>query len=332
MSRLTTLELGGPARRLVTAWRERDLVELVADCDARGEPVMALGGGSNVVFADAGFDGTIVRVATRGIVVHEDSVDVAAGEPWDDLVAWCVRAGLAGVECLSGIPGLVGATPIQNVGAYGQEVKDTIASVRAWDRSESRVVDLTNAECRFSYRHSMLKESSRFVVLRASFALRKSLQSTGIRYAELARAVGGESAPLARVRETVIALRRGKGMVLDPSDADTRSAGSFFVNPTMDESAYEALAARAGEKVPRFPSDDGRVKVPAAWLIEHAGFAKGTARGRAAISTKHALALTNRGGATTEELLALAREIRAGVQARFGVTLAAEPVLVGCAL
>ncbi|HEY1959618.1 MAG TPA: UDP-N-acetylmuramate dehydrogenase [Polyangiaceae bacterium] len=331
LSRYTTLELGGAARRFVSATRESDLVAIISDCDARGEPVFVLGGGSNVVFADAGFDGTVVHVATRGIVTG-DELEIAAGEPWDDFVAWSVRSGLAGVECLSGIPGLVGATPIQNVGAYGQEVKDTIASVRVWDRETSQIVSLSNEACRFSYRHSMLKESPRWVVLRVRFALAKSVQSTRIRYAELARAVGGETAPLARVREAVIALRKGKGMVLDPNDADTRSAGSFFVNPTMDEAAYAALAARAGESVPRFPSDDGRVKVPAAWLIEHAGFAKGTARGRVAISSKHALALTNRGGATAGELLALAREIQGGVFARFGVTLVPEPVLVGSAL
>ena len=327
--RQTTLELGGAARRFVVARRASELVDVVRDCDARGEPVFVLGGGSNVVFGDAGFDGTVVHVATRGIEIA-DEISVAAGEPWDDFVAWAVRRGLAGVECLSGIPGLVGATPIQNVGAYGQEVKDTITRVRAWDRKDSRVVDLENVECRFSYRHSMLKESARWVVLRVTFAL--SVQSARIRYAELARAIGGEAAPVARVRETVIALRRGKGMVLDPQDPDTRSAGSFFVNPMMDEAAYAALAARAGESPPRFASDDGRVKVPAAWLIEHAGFAKGTARGRVAISSKHALALTNRGGATAAELLALAREIRDGVLARFGVTLAPEPVLVGCSI
>jgi len=342
LSRYTTLEVGGPARRLVFAGSERAVVEAVSACDARGEPVFVLGGGSNVVFADEGFDGTVVRVGTRGIVLGgdrsdpNDRVDVAAGEPWDDLVAWAVRDGRAGLECLSGIPGLVGATPMQNVGAYGQEVKDTLVSVRAWDRSAGRVVELSRDACRLSYRHSMLKETAwRWVVLRVTFALPRSSESAPIRYAELARALGvaeGETAPLARVREAVIALRRGKGMVLDPFDADTRSAGSFFVNPTMDERAYDALAARAGEKVPRFATDDGRVKVPAAWLIERAGFAKGAARGGAAISTKHALALTNRGDATTNDLLDLARAIRAGVAARFHVTLEPEPVLVGCAL
>ncbi len=330
---LTTLKLGGAAKHVVFARSEAELRSVVEDCDARGEPVFVLGGGSNVVFADEGFDGTVVRVATRGIVLA-DEIDVAAGEPWDDLVAWSVRRRLAGLECMSGIPGLVGATPMQNVGAYGQEVKDTLAYVRAWDREQKRVVRLSASECRLSYRHSMLKETTRFVVLRVGFSLRPSPSSVAIRYPELARALAvkeGESAPLDDVRTQVIALRRTKGMVLDPRDLDTRSAGSFFVNPTMTEDAYERLAQRAGEKVPRFASD-GVVKVPAAWLIEHAGFVKGQAMGAAAISTKHALALTNRGGATSRDLIALARAIRDGVESRFGVRLTPEPVLVGCAL
>jgi UDP-N-acetylmuramate dehydrogenase len=332
LSRCTTLEVGGRARRFVSASTESALIDAVRDCDSRGEPVFVLGGGSNVVFADAGFEGTVVHVETRGIVFDEDVIDVAAGEPWDDFVALCVRSGRSGVECMSGVPGLVGATPMQNVGAYGQEVKDTLAFVKVWDRQSARVMRLSAAECRLSYRHSMLKETSRFVVLRVAFAPPRSPRSAPIRYAELARALGvkeGDSAELARVREMVIALRRGKGMVLDADDADTRSAGSFFVNPTMDEGAYEALAKRAGEKVPRFASE-GSVKVPAAWLIERAGFTKGTARGRAAISTKHALALTNRGGASADEIVALARAVRDAVEAKFGVRLVPEPVLVSC--
>ncbi len=332
LSRFTTLEVGGPARRFISARTEDALVDAVRDCDSRGERVFVLGGGSNVVFADEGFDGTVVHVETRGIVFDDDVIDVAAGEPWDEFVALCVRGGRSGVECMSGIPGLVGATPMQNVGAYGQEVNDTLARVTVWDRQSARVMRLSAAECRLSYRHSMLKETSRFVVLRVAFSPPRSDRSAPIRYAELARALGvkeGETAPLARVRETVIALRRGKGMVLDRDDADTRSAGSFFVNPTMDERAYEALAARAGEKVPRFESE-GAVKVPAAWLIERAGFAKGTARGRAAISTKHALALTNRGGASAKEIVELARAVRDAVEKKFGVRLAPEPILVGC--
>ncbi len=333
----TTLKLGGAAARFVEPSREDDLVRSVAEADERGEPVFVLGGGSNVVFADAGFDGVVVRAATRGMVTGERSggvhVDVAAGEPWDDLVAWSVREGLSGLESMSGIPGLVGATPMQNVGAYGQEVKDTLVRARVFDRRSKTTRELSAAECRLSYRHSMLKEDpSRWVVLRVSFALERSAVSHPIRYAELARALGvreGERAELARIRRTVVALRRGKGMVLDAGDPDTRSAGSFFVNPTMDVSAYEALVARAGVAVPKFDGE-GKVKVPAAWLIERAGFAKCHRKGGAAISTKHALALTTREGATTEELLALARDIRDGVERAFGVRLTPEPVLVGC--
>jgi UDP-N-acetylmuramate dehydrogenase len=331
IARLTTLEVGGEARRFVRASSDGALVDEISACDARGEKVFVLGGGSNVVFADEGFDGTVVRVETRGIVFDGDVIEIAAGEVWDDFVAFCVQGWRSGVECMSGIPGLVGATPMQNVGAYGQEVKDTLSHVRAWDRQSARVMTLSAAECRMSYRHSMLKETSRFVVLRVAFTLARSTESAPIRYAELARALGvaeGGRAPLARVRETVIALRRGKGMVLDPNDADTRSAGSFFVNPTMDEKTYDALVARAGEKVPRF-DHEGAVKVPAAWLIERAGFSKGTARGNAAISTKHALAVTNRGGATAKEIVSLAREVRDAVEKRFGVKLAPEPILVG---
>jgi len=328
---LTTLEVGGEARRFVCASSDLSLVEEISACDARGEKVFVLGGGSNVVFPDEGFDGTVVRVETRGIVFDGDVIELAAGEIWDDFVAFAAQSGRSGVECMSGIPGMVGATPMQNVGAYGQETQDTLSHVRVWDRQSARVMTLSAAECRMSYRHSMLKETSRFVVLRVAFTLPRSAESAPIRYAELARALGvkeGARAPLARVRETVISLRRGKGMVLDPNDADTRSAGSFFVNPTMDEKAYEALAARAGEKVPRF-DQEGVVKVPAAWLIERAGFVKGTVRGNAAISTKHALAITNRGGATSKEIVALAREVKAAVEKRFGVSLSAEPILVG---
>jgi UDP-N-acetylmuramate dehydrogenase len=330
LARLTTLEVGGEARRIAFATSDRALIEEISSCDARSEKVFVLGGGSNVVFADEGFDGTVVRVETRGMTFDGDVIELAAGETWDDFVAFAVQSGRAGVECMSGIPGLVGATPMQNVGAYGQEVKDTLAWVRVWDRQSAHVLTLSTAECRMSYRHSMLKETTRYVVLRVAFTLPRSAESAPIRYAELARALGvpeGGRAPLARVREMVIALRRGKGMVLDANDADTRSAGSFFVNPTMDDRAYEALVARAGEQVPRFG-----VKVPAAWLIERAGFSKGTARGRAAISTKHALAITNRGGATAKEIVGLAREVRDAVEKRFGVKLSAEPILVGLEL
>ncbi len=345
LSSATTLRLGGPARAWIEAGSEEALVGAIADLDARGEPLLLVGGGSNLVVGDEGFDGTVIRIAVRGTRLvagpNEVHCDIAAGEPWDDFVAWSVEAGLAGVECLSGIPGLVGATPMQNVGAYGQEVKDTVVAVRVWDREQREILELARADCQFSYRHSMLKETPRYVVLRVVFALRPSQTSAPIRYTELARSLGvaeGEPAPLRAVREAVLALRRSKGMVLDAADPDSVSAGSFFTNPTMDVAEADALAERArahlgaGVDMPRFPGDDGRVKVPAAWLIERAGFTRGHGAGRAGISSKHALALVNRGDATTRELLDLARTIRDGVEHRFGVRLAPEPVLVGCSL
>lgn len=348
LARLTTLHLGGPARRLVTATTEDELVAAVAEIDPQGGPTLLVAGGSNLVIADDGVDGTVVHVATRGVreqdagdgVVH---VTVAAGEPWDDLVAHCVAEGLAGVECLSGIPGSTGATPIQNVGAYGQEVAETIVGVRAHDRELGRTVALSPAACAFTYRHSAFKGHDRYVVLDVTFALRRDPQGGAARYAELARTLGvetGAAVPLSAAREAVLALRAGKGMVLDAEDHDTWSAGSFFTNPILDAEAFAALRRRAAQElgpdaaVPAWPEADGRVKTSAAWLIERAGFTRGHAGpgGRVALSSKHTLALTNRGGATTAELLALAREVRDGVAARFGVTLVPEPVLVGVTL
>jgi UDP-N-acetylmuramate dehydrogenase len=327
----TTLRLGGPAGSVVEATTEDALVAAVRDADARGEPVLLLGGGSNLVVADDGFAGTVARIASRGTARDGDTLHVAAGEPWDDLVAHAVAAGLAGIECLSGIPGLTGATPIQNVGAYGQEVSDTIMSVRAYDRRDGETVDLAPEDCGFGYRTSAFKrDPGRFVVLRVSFALHADGRPRPIRYGELARAVGADPS-LADVRSAVLALRRAKGMVLDAGDPDTASAGSFFTNPILDAAAFAALRARAGDDVPGFPEPGGaHVKTSAAWLIARAGFAKGYGDPAGiAISTKHVLALTNRGAGTTEQLVALARELVTGVEAAFGVTLHPEPVFAG---
>jgi UDP-N-acetylmuramate dehydrogenase len=351
LASMTTLRLGGPARRLIAPDREADLIEAVGELDAAGERLLVVGGGSNLVVGDGGFDGTVLQMRTRGIEVATATnadgkrvrqLTVAAGEPWDELVARCVADGLTGVECLAGIPGLVGAVPMQNVGAYGQDVSETIVRVRAWHRPSRRVVELDRAACRFAYRNSVFRGREDHVILGVTFALEEDdAQSAPIRYAELARALGieeGKRAPLAQVRETVIRLRRGKGMVLDDADADTRSAGSFFTNPILDGAALarlrERVAAALGEQasLPVFPEPDGRAKVSAAWLIERGGFPKGHALGPVAISSKHALALTNRGGATTNDLLALARAIRDGVRSKFGVTLENEPVFVGVAL
>jgi len=322
---LTTLRLGGPAKRLVSVATEAELVEAVGEAD---EPLLLLAGGSNLVLPDAGWPGVVVRIETRGIERDGAVLDVQAGEPWDDLVAATVEEGLAGFECLSGIPGSVGATPIQNVGAYGHEVAETVRLVRVLDRATGTIHELAPAHCGFAYRSSALKRTDRWVVLAVTFALGRAPTSQPLRYAELARALDldpGARAPLGEVREAVLALRRGKGMVLDSADPDTISAGSFFMNPILDPDTVAALRPRP----PAFPQPDGRVKTSAAWLIERAGFAKGYARGRVAISSKHALALVNRGGASTAELLALAREIAAGVRDRFGVQLEPEPTIVG---
>jgi UDP-N-acetylmuramate dehydrogenase len=337
---LTTLRLGGPANRLIEARTEEEVVELVKEADATGEPVLVLAGGSNVVVADSGFPGTVVHVLTRGVERDGTSFTVQAGERWDPFVAARVADGLAGVECLSGIPGSTGATPIQNVGAYGQEVSEVITSVRVFDREEHEVTELSPEQCGFSYRSSAFKrEPGEWVVLAVTFALDAQPNSRPIRYSELARRLGielNETAPLAEVREAVLDLRRSKGMVIDPDDPDSVSAGSFFTNPILDPAHFEQLeervAAVAGPdaRLPSFPEPDGQVKTSAAWLVEHAGFGRGYgAPGPIMVSTKHSLALTNRGGGTTAQLLALAREIQVGVRERFGVELTPEPVFVG---
>ncbi|KQY56852.1 MULTISPECIES: UDP-N-acetylmuramate dehydrogenase [unclassified Nocardioides] len=333
---LTTLHLGGPAATLVEATTEDELVAAVSDADGRGEPLLLVAGGSNLVVSDDGFPGTAVRIATRGITTEPTSdgvtVTVAAGEVWDDLVARAVTSGWVGVEALSGIPGSVGATPIQNVGAYGQEVSETIVSVRVWDRTLRGVRTFTNADCGFGYRHSRFKaDPGRHVVLEVTFQFPCGDLGAPVKYAELARTLGveqGERAPLADVRRTVLGLRAGKGMVLDAADHDTWSAGSFFTNPFLTPEQAQSLP----EGAPLFPQPDGTVKSSAAWLIERAGFTKGHGNERVSLSTKHTLALTNRGRATTDDLLALAREVRDGVEARFGIRLVNEPVMVGCSL
>ncbi|SBT48345.1 UDP-N-acetylmuramate dehydrogenase [Micromonospora auratinigra] len=344
LARHTTLRLGGAARRLETATSTEEIVQKVREAEARDEPVLVLAGGSNVVIGDAGFPGTVVLVRSRGYrVVAEDAdtvtVRVEAGEPWDDLVAATVEHGWSGLECLSGIPGSAGATPIQNVGAYGQEVADTITAVEAYDRTRGETVRIAAADCGFAYRGSIFKYSDRWVVLTVDFRLTRSPLSGPVRYAELARSLGvevGDRVPLADARATVLRLRAGKGMVLDADDPDTWSVGSFFTNPVLDREAYELLRERAGDlgEPPHWPGAGDVVKVSAAWLIDKAGFGKGYAGpDGVAISSKHTLALTNRSGtAPTAALVALAREIRDGVHTRFGVTLHPEPVLINCTI
>ena len=330
----TTLRLGGPARDWVHATTADEVVAAVRSCDEAGTPVLLLAGGSNLVVADEGFDGTVVEIATRGVRVADDTcggafVTVAAGEVWDDVVARAVDEHWVGVEALSGIPGSVGATPVQNVGAYGQEVADTLAQVRCWDRVDATYRTFAVGDCGFGYRTSRFKrDPQRFVVLDVTFQLPLGDLGAPVRYGELARTLGtdgGGRAPAKDVREAVLGLRRGKGMVLDADDHDTWSAGSFFTNPFVAPAEVPAGA-------PRWEQPDGTVKTSAAWLIEQAGFGKGYGNDRVSLSTKHTLALTNRGGASTADLLALAGEVRRGVHERFGIWLVNEPVLVGCEL
>ncbi len=342
----TSLRLGGPAAGLVSAEHPDDLAEAIRGADAAGQRLLVLGGGSNLVISDEGFDGTVVRIATRGC--RFDSVGdgwvqltAEAGEDWDAVVARTIEQGLGGLELLSGIPGLTGATPVQNVGAYGIEVSEMLTSVDLLDRRTGRIRTAPVDELGLTYRNSVLKHSDHAIVLRARFLLRDGGQSAPIRYGELARALGveaGERVDAEKARETVLSLRRGKGMVLDPDDHDTWSAGSFFTNPILDADTATVALRRIGEvvgseqKIPQYPVDGGGVKLSAAWLIERAGFHKGYQGpgGRVALSGKHTLALTNRGSAATADLLELAREVRDGVRAAFGVSLEPEPVLVDC--
>jgi UDP-N-acetylmuramate dehydrogenase len=342
---LTTLRVGGPAARLVTVTTNDELVDAVREVDDADEPLLILAGGSNLLVSDDGFDGTVVRIATTGVEVTSSdscsgmSLQVAAGEPWDDVVRRAVAEGWVGIEALSGIPGSTGATPVQNVGAYGQEVAQTISSVRTWDRAEQRVRTFAVGECGFTYRGSQFKVTQRFVVIDVTFQLPFGDRSGPIGYADLARGLGvelGARVPLAEAREAVLAQRRARGMVLDADDHDTWSAGSFFTNPILSSSAFATLVQRAeatgAGDPPSYPADTG-VKTSAAWLIDRAGFGKGFGLpGPAALSTKHTLALTNRGGATAADLVRLAGQIRDGVRDHFGVTLEPEPRLVGFTL
>jgi UDP-N-acetylmuramate dehydrogenase len=325
LAALTTLGVGGIADRVIEVEDAAELVTAVREADEAGRPLLLVGGGSNVVAPDDGWDGDVVAVRTRGVERTGGRLVVQAGEPWDDVVAYAVDHRLAGIEALSGIPGSTGATPVQNVGAYGQEVAQTITAVRVYDRAEKSERTLTPAECGFAYRDSRLKrEPGRFVVLDVTFALEESALSRPVGYAELARTLRveiGGTAPLADVRSAVIELRRGKGMVLDPADPDSRSAGSFFTNPIV-------AADRAVDGCPSWPAGGGRVKLSAAWLVQSAGFARGTRHGHVGTSSRHSLALTTEPGATATELLAFADRVVAAVRDQFGVTLDREPTVV----
>jgi UDP-N-acetylmuramate dehydrogenase len=350
LSDLTTAAVGGPAGNYIEARTEPEIIDAVRTADAAGEPLLIIAGGSNLLISDDGYPGTVLRIASEGFTVTaEDScggvaVVVQAGHNWDALVEHAVRHAWSGIEALSGIPGSTGATPVQNVGAYGSDVSQTIAAVRTWDRERNAVRTFTNSELKFGYRDSILKQttvqgSPRFVVLTVEFQLPLGRMSAPIRYAELAKSLGvepGNRAYSNDVRREVLRLRASKGMVLDTADRDTFSTGSFFTNPIAPAEAPDSLPAEA----PRYPAGaDGLVKLSAAWLIDHAGFGKGygleagsVSGGRASLSTKHTLAITNRGGASAADMVAVAREVRAGVVERFGIELHPDPLLIGIEL
>jgi UDP-N-acetylmuramate dehydrogenase len=329
----TTLGVGGAARFAAEAGAEDDVPAAVAWARERGLGWLAWGAGSNLLVSDAGFGGLAIHIGPRGVRFGEGGVvEAAAGEEWDALVRACVERGWAGVECLSGIPGTVGATPVQNVGAYGQELAEVVERVRAWDTRQSAWVELSATECGFGYRASRFNcaDHGRFIVTAVQLRLRPGGAAT-VRYPELQRKLGGGTAGLADVRTAVLALRRSKGMVLDAEDADSRSAGSFFKNPIVAGGSVAAIARAAGAEPPRFAAGDGLVKIPAAWLIERAGFTKGyrIEGSRARLSRKHVLAIVNDGGASAAEVEALAQGIQRAVANRFGVELAREPEGVG---
>jgi len=350
LSQLTTSAVGGPAGTFIEARTEEEIIDAVRSADAAGDRLLIISGGSNLLVSDDGFPGTVVRIASEGFTVNaEDScggvaVVVQAGHNWDRLVEYAVRHAWSGIEALSGIPGSTGATPVQNVGAYGAEVSQTIAAVRTWDRERNAVQTFTSSELEFGYRDSVLKRttvdgSPRYVVLTVEFQLPLGRMSAPIRYAELARSLGvdvGKRAYANDVRREVLRLRASKGMVWDAADRDTYSTGSFFTNPIVPADVADTLP----ESAPRYPAGgDGLVKLSAAWLIDQAGFGKGfgleqgsVSAGRASLSTKHTLAVTNRGSASAADMVAVAREVRAGVERQFGIQLHPEPLLIGLEL
>lgn len=358
LSDITTMGVGGPADRFIVARTREEILEAVQEADAAGIPLLIAGGGSNLVIADEGYRGTVLQIATRGITVGDSTVGedttgtgtvpvtIEAGHPWDEAVAWTVEHELGGLEALSGIPGAAGATPVQNVGAYGADVSNTLLSIEAWDRHEGRLVTMHASELDLTYRNSVLKRatqngSPRWVVLAVTFGLKRG-EALPVAYDQLARALNvelGTTVPLAEVRTAVLGLRRSKGMVLEAGDPDTNSCGSFFMNPIVEESLTAALPADA----PRYPAGkDGYVKLSAAWLIDHAGYHKGfgmkgqpgeeIAGGRASLSSKHTLAVTNQGGASCADVVAVARAVRAGVKDAWGIELHHEPLLIGTSL
>lgn len=336
----TTFGIGGPARWFATAATETDVAEAADWAHDRRVPLFVLGGGSNLLVADSGFDGLVLRVGLLGTRVVRDAsatiYQIAAGEEWDGCVERSIEDNCAGIECLAGIPGTVGGTPVQNVGAYGQEVSSCIERVRAFDLRTCAFVEFSAAECGFAYRHSRFNttDRGRYIVTRVDYRLLPG-GSSSLRYAELQRAFpAGANPSLREVADAVRRIRRSKGMLLAEGDPDCHSAGSFFKNPVVYRARVDEIAAASGKVPPSFPAGggpehEGQVKLSAAWLIEQAGFSRGYVRGAAGVSSRHTLALINRGGAKAAEILALADEIRTGVEAKFGLWLEMEPVLLG---
>lgn len=332
---LTTLKVGGAARFLVFAETENQVVEAFRFAEENGFDLFVLGGGSNILIADEGFDGLVLQIALKGISVKEASVVTAqAGEDWDAFCEFCVERNLAGIECLSGIPGFVGGTPVQNVGAYGQEVSETIVSVRVFDRKSKEILELTNADCKFAYRTSIFNstDKNRFIVLSVTYDLKQDGEPK-IVYKDLLEFFGEHKPTLPETREAVRKIRAEKAMLVRQGSMDANSAGSFFKNPIVSNEKFGEIAATAKnygvENVPSFKTEEGSVKIPAAWLIEQSGFHKGYTKGNAGLSTKHTLALINRGSATAKDILALKDEIQLKVKEKFGVDLVPEPIFIG---
>ncbi|HYE76327.1 MAG TPA: UDP-N-acetylmuramate dehydrogenase [Blastocatellia bacterium] len=340
----TTFRIGGPARYFAEICNESEMIEALDFAEQKALSVFILGGGSNILVADEGFQGIVLRIAIKGISSEscdgQVTITAGAGEEWDDFVALCVKQNLGGVECLSGIPGLVGGTPVQNVGAYGQEVSETITRVRVLDRREKRIVELSNADCRFDYRRSIFNSSERerYIVLSVTYVVEKN-KPPAIRYPDVKNFFAARKTELSLqdVRDAVRIIRSRKAMLITPDDPDCQSAGSFFKNPIISADEFENLESTAqqlrlinvDEQVPRFKTSDDKIKVPAAWLIERAGFQKSYQKGRAGISSKHTLALVNLGGASAKEIITLATEIQSRVREVFNITLFPEPLLIG---